>query len=123
VKTPDSNDEKIFQLIKNYIPTAKMETNVAAELSFILPKEHTHRQGSRHALHNGVGPPETTVTFPGFFKFGKQILATYLLRHSSQNVHARVCVCVCACVCVCVCVCKNCDALIGACYRVIKLSN
>ncbi|NP_080734.3 ATP-binding cassette, sub-family A (ABC1), member 14 isoform X2 [Mus musculus] len=43
VKTPDSNDEKIFQLIKNYIPTAKMETNVAAELSFILPKEHTHR--------------------------------------------------------------------------------
>ncbi|XP_034369621.1 phospholipid-transporting ATPase ABCA3-like [Arvicanthis niloticus] len=43
VKTPDSDDEKISQLIKDYIPTAKMETNVAAELSFILPKEHTHR--------------------------------------------------------------------------------
>ena len=49
VKTPDSDDEKISQLIKDYIPTAKMETNVAAELSFILPKEHTHRQGSRRA--------------------------------------------------------------------------
>ncbi|GAB1292623.1 ATP-binding cassette, sub-family A (ABC1), member 14 [Apodemus speciosus] len=49
VKTPDSDDEKISQLIKDYIPNAKMETNVAAELSFILPKEHTHRQGSRHA--------------------------------------------------------------------------
>ncbi|XP_038957106.1 phospholipid-transporting ATPase ABCA3 isoform X5 [Rattus norvegicus] len=43
VKTPDSDDGKISQLIKNYIPTAEMETNVAAELSFILPKEHTHR--------------------------------------------------------------------------------
>ncbi|XP_031243974.1 ATP-binding cassette sub-family A member 3-like isoform X2 [Mastomys coucha] len=43
VKTPDSDDEKISQLIMDYIPTAKMETNVAAELSFILPKEHTHR--------------------------------------------------------------------------------
>ncbi|XP_052030939.1 phospholipid-transporting ATPase ABCA3-like [Apodemus sylvaticus] len=43
VKTPDSDDEKISQLIKDYIPTAKMEANVAAELSFILPKEHTHR--------------------------------------------------------------------------------
>ena len=43
VKTLEFYVEKISELIKNYIPTAEMEMNVAAELSFILPKEYTHR--------------------------------------------------------------------------------
>ncbi|XP_051002938.1 phospholipid-transporting ATPase ABCA3-like [Acomys russatus] len=43
VKTPDCDVEEISHLIRKYIPTAKVETNVAAELSFILPKEYTHR--------------------------------------------------------------------------------
>ncbi|XP_021491365.1 phospholipid-transporting ATPase ABCA3-like [Meriones unguiculatus] len=42
VKTPDCDVEAVSQLIRKHIPTAKMETNVAAELSFILPKEYTH---------------------------------------------------------------------------------
>ena len=43
VKTLECDVEKISELIKEYIPTAEMEMNVAAELSFILPKEYTHR--------------------------------------------------------------------------------
>lgn len=43
VKTPECDVEKISQLIRDHIPTAEMEMNVAAELSFILPKEYTHR--------------------------------------------------------------------------------
>ncbi|XP_075828185.1 phospholipid-transporting ATPase ABCA3-like [Microtus pennsylvanicus] len=43
VKTLECDVEKLSELIKNYIPTAEMEMNVAAELSFILPKEYTHR--------------------------------------------------------------------------------
>ncbi|CAH6793029.1 phospholipid-transporting ATPase ABCA3 [Phodopus roborovskii] len=43
VKTPECDVEKVSQLIRNHIPTAEMEMDVAAELSFILPKEYTHR--------------------------------------------------------------------------------
>lgn len=43
VKTLECDVEKVSELIKNYIPTAEMEMHVAAELSFTLPKEYTHR--------------------------------------------------------------------------------
>uniref|UniRef100_A0A8C5LJQ5 ABC transporter domain-containing protein n=1 Tax=Jaculus jaculus TaxID=51337 RepID=A0A8C5LJQ5_JACJA len=43
VKTPKCDVEKVSQLIMDYIPTATLEMNVAAELSFILPKEFSHR--------------------------------------------------------------------------------
>lgn len=43
VKTLECDVEKISELIRNYIPAAEMEMNIAAELSFILPKEYTHR--------------------------------------------------------------------------------
>ncbi|XP_006985786.1 phospholipid-transporting ATPase ABCA3-like isoform X1 [Peromyscus maniculatus bairdii] len=43
VKTPECNVEKISKLIRDYIPTAEMKTDVAAELSFVLPKDYTHR--------------------------------------------------------------------------------
>ncbi|KAM4813642.1 phospholipid-transporting ATPase ABCA3-like [Urocitellus parryii] len=42
VKSPNCNVEKISEMIKRHVPTASMETNIAAELSFILPKEYTH---------------------------------------------------------------------------------
>uniref|UniRef100_A0A8D2DWM4 ABC transporter domain-containing protein n=1 Tax=Sciurus vulgaris TaxID=55149 RepID=A0A8D2DWM4_SCIVU len=42
VKNPNCDVEKISELIKDHVPTASMETNIAAELSFVLPKEYTH---------------------------------------------------------------------------------
>uniref|UniRef100_H0XNJ0 ABC transporter domain-containing protein n=1 Tax=Otolemur garnettii TaxID=30611 RepID=H0XNJ0_OTOGA len=43
VKKPDCDIENIVQLINQHIPTASLESNVASELSFILPKEYTQR--------------------------------------------------------------------------------
>ncbi|XP_072798873.1 phospholipid-transporting ATPase ABCA3-like isoform X2 [Vicugna pacos] len=43
VKEPHCNVKEISQLINRHVPEATLENNVAAELSFILPKEHTHR--------------------------------------------------------------------------------
>uniref|UniRef100_G1L1U9 ATP-binding cassette sub-family A member 3-like n=1 Tax=Ailuropoda melanoleuca TaxID=9646 RepID=G1L1U9_AILME len=43
VKEPHCNVEGITQVVDQHIPDARLESNVAAELSFILPKEYTHR--------------------------------------------------------------------------------
>ncbi|XP_049760992.1 phospholipid-transporting ATPase ABCA3-like [Elephas maximus indicus] len=43
VKEPHCQVEEISQLIHYHIPTATLENNVGSELSFILPKEYTHR--------------------------------------------------------------------------------
>nr|XP_010596853.1 ATP-binding cassette sub-family A member 3-like [Loxodonta africana] len=43
VKEPHCDVEQIFQLLRHHIPTATLENNVGSELSFILPKEYTHR--------------------------------------------------------------------------------
>ncbi|XP_074138922.1 phospholipid-transporting ATPase ABCA3-like isoform X2 [Sminthopsis crassicaudata] len=43
VKEPTCNIEEISHLILNYVPTATVESNVAAELSFILPKESSNK--------------------------------------------------------------------------------
>ncbi|XP_058425894.1 phospholipid-transporting ATPase ABCA3-like [Diceros bicornis minor] len=43
VKEPHCNVKEITRLINHHIPSARLENNVAAELSFILPKEYTHR--------------------------------------------------------------------------------
>uniref|UniRef100_A0A8C3VVY5 ABC transporter domain-containing protein n=1 Tax=Catagonus wagneri TaxID=51154 RepID=A0A8C3VVY5_9CETA len=43
VKEPHCNVKEISQLIHHHVPEARLENNVAAELSFILPKEYTHR--------------------------------------------------------------------------------
>nr|XP_014713390.2 phospholipid-transporting ATPase ABCA3-like isoform X2 [Equus asinus] len=43
VKERHCNVNEITQLIHSHIPSARLENNVAAELSFILPKEYTHR--------------------------------------------------------------------------------
>ncbi|KAM9095311.1 ATP-binding cassette sub-family A member 3-like [Sarcophilus harrisii] len=43
VKEPQCKIKKISQLIYQYVPNATMESNVGAELSFILPKENSQR--------------------------------------------------------------------------------
>lgn len=43
VKEPYCNLGEISRLIYQYVPNATMESNAGAELSFILPKESTHR--------------------------------------------------------------------------------
>lgn len=47
VKEPVCDVDEISKLIHYYIPTATLKTNVGNELSFILPKEYTHKYGSR----------------------------------------------------------------------------
>ncbi|XP_053220123.1 phospholipid-transporting ATPase ABCA3 [Podarcis raffonei] len=43
VKEPCCNLGEISRLIYHYVPNATLESNAGAELSFILPKESTHR--------------------------------------------------------------------------------
>nr|XP_033770036.1 ATP-binding cassette sub-family A member 3 [Geotrypetes seraphini]XP_033770037.1 ATP-binding cassette sub-family A member 3 [Geotrypetes seraphini]XP_033770038.1 ATP-binding cassette sub-family A member 3 [Geotrypetes seraphini] len=43
VKKPHCNVGEISQLICRYVPNSTLESNAGAELSFILPKESTHR--------------------------------------------------------------------------------
>ncbi|XP_022275690.1 phospholipid-transporting ATPase ABCA3-like isoform X4 [Canis lupus baileyi] len=43
VKEPHCDVEQITRLVEQHVPDARLETNVAAELSFILPKKHTDR--------------------------------------------------------------------------------
>ncbi|XP_034369378.1 phospholipid-transporting ATPase ABCA3-like isoform X1 [Arvicanthis niloticus] len=43
VKKPYCDIDGISELIHSYVPTATQKTNVGNELSFILPKEYTHR--------------------------------------------------------------------------------
>jgi hypothetical protein len=43
VKEPHCNPEGISQLVQHHIPNATLESHAGAELSFILPKESTHR--------------------------------------------------------------------------------
>lgn len=37
VKEPECNSEVVTQLVKSHVPGAEQDTNVAAELSFVLP--------------------------------------------------------------------------------------
>uniref|UniRef100_A0A8C9AW22 ATP binding cassette subfamily A member 3 n=1 Tax=Prolemur simus TaxID=1328070 RepID=A0A8C9AW22_PROSS len=43
VKEPHCNPEGISQLVYHHVPNATLESSAGAELSFILPKESTHR--------------------------------------------------------------------------------
>lgn len=43
VKEPYCNPEGISQLVHHHVPSAMLESHAGAELSFILPKESTHR--------------------------------------------------------------------------------
>ncbi|XP_060028822.1 phospholipid-transporting ATPase ABCA3-like isoform X1 [Erinaceus europaeus] len=43
VKDDQCDVTEISALIYHHVPTAKLENDVAAELSFVLPKEYTHR--------------------------------------------------------------------------------
>ena len=43
VKEPHCNPEGISRLVHHHVPNATLESSAGAELSFILPKESTHR--------------------------------------------------------------------------------
>ncbi|KAB0383198.1 hypothetical protein FD755_005115 [Muntiacus reevesi] len=43
VKEPHCNPEGISRLVQHHVPNATLESSAGAELSFILPKESTHR--------------------------------------------------------------------------------
>nr|KAF6488603.1 ATP binding cassette subfamily A member 3 [Molossus molossus] len=43
VKEPHCNPEGISRLVHHHVPNASLESSAGAELSFILPKESTHR--------------------------------------------------------------------------------
>lgn len=47
VKDRHCDVKEISKMIKYHVPEARLESNVAAELSFILPKEYANRYGSR----------------------------------------------------------------------------
>ncbi|XP_025272052.3 ATP-binding cassette sub-family A member 3-like isoform X11 [Canis lupus familiaris] len=65
VKEAHCNVEEIFKLLQYYIPTATLEKNVSNEVSFILPKEYTHRlsDGLQVALNLHFG---MTLLISGF---------------------------------------------------------
>ena len=56
VKEPHCNPEGISRLVHHHIPNASLESSAGAELSFILPKESTHRYVSQR---------KNTATDPG----------------------------------------------------------
>ncbi|XP_066238945.1 phospholipid-transporting ATPase ABCA3 [Saccopteryx leptura] len=43
VKEPHCNAESISRLVRHHVPNASLESSAGAELSFILPKDSTHR--------------------------------------------------------------------------------
>nr|XP_004653504.2 phospholipid-transporting ATPase ABCA3-like [Jaculus jaculus] len=67
VKEPHCHVEEISKLIHHYVPTATLETNVGAELSFILPQNYTHRF---EALFNALEEDQQAL---GIANFGTSI--------------------------------------------------
>lgn len=47
VKEAHCNVEEILKFIQYHIPEATLEKNVNNEISFLLPKEYTHRYESK----------------------------------------------------------------------------
>ncbi|XP_063286648.1 phospholipid-transporting ATPase ABCA3 [Pelobates fuscus] len=43
VKEPHCQVEEVTELVTSYVPNATLESNAGAELSYVLPKESTHR--------------------------------------------------------------------------------
>lgn len=41
VKTPGCNVDRLLKVIKSKVPDARMESNVGAEVTFILPREQS----------------------------------------------------------------------------------
>lgn len=52
VKEAQCDPEAITRLVWQHVPSATLESSAGAELSFILPKESTHRC-QRHAIQRG----------------------------------------------------------------------
>lgn len=63
VKEPHCDPEAISRLVQYHVPSATLESRAGAELSFILPKESTHRCASRGGT--GMGRSRGTVGLRG----------------------------------------------------------
>ena len=55
VKEPHCDPEAVTRLVQHHVPTATLESRAGAELSFILPKESTHRCGAWGTLAHTCG--------------------------------------------------------------------
>ena len=43
VKEPTCNVEVLTQLVQSHVPTAQLESDISAELSYILPQDSSHK--------------------------------------------------------------------------------
>ena len=43
VKAPSCNVAKLTGVVKSYVPDAELESNISAELSYVLPSESSDR--------------------------------------------------------------------------------
>ena len=43
VKEPHCNVERLIKTVRSYVPEAKVESNISAELSIVLPNESSHQ--------------------------------------------------------------------------------
>lgn len=80
VKEPHCNAEGISRLVHHHVPNATLESSAGAELSFILPKESTHRYASQRE-HTGPRPRESTQVW----------VPERVHRYASQREHTGTC--------------------------------
>ncbi|XP_033630935.1 ATP-binding cassette sub-family A member 3-like [Asterias rubens] len=93
VKSPQCNVNQVADLIHSYIPTASMESNVGAELSFILPNEasdtfealFTHLEENKKVLGISSYGASITTMEEVFIKVGENSDSTLSgkLHHNS----------------------------------------
>lgn len=55
VKEPHCDPEAVSRLVRQHVPSAMLESRAGAELSFILPKESSHRCASWGRRHSPAG--------------------------------------------------------------------
>lgn len=68
VKEAHCNVEEILKLIQYHIPAATVEKNANNEISFLLPKEYTHRYESRECKMTDVWITGSHCCFSFFFQ-------------------------------------------------------
>lgn len=60
---PQSDVERISAVIQSHIPDATLEKYAGAELSFILPRQYTHRYRFREFYNDGSGDQKSFSIF------------------------------------------------------------
>lgn len=85
VKEPHCNPEGISRLVQHHVPNATLESSAGAELSFILPKESTHRY---------IHVPQITQRYIRVPEHARARLCprTHTGTYVSQSTHGHLCV-------------------------------